>query len=100
MFGIPEWALGVGLIMIIGSLIRGRRPGVIDGLGRKRGWRETAQTLEDLERRLAAVEEAHGQGGAGAETERRIGELEERVDFTERLLAKQKDADRVGPPRT
>jgi len=28
--------------------------------------------------------------------QRRIGELEERVDFTERLLAKQRDADRLG----
>lgn len=100
MFGIPEWALGVGLIMIIGSLIRGRRPALVDGVGRKRNWRELAQTLEDLERRLAAVEETQGLGGAGADTERRVGELEERVDFTERLLAKQKDADRVGPPRT
>jgi len=26
----------------------------------------------------------------------RIAELEERVDFTERLLAKQRDADRLG----
>ncbi len=28
--------------------------------------------------------------------QRRVAELEERVDFTERLLAKQRDADRLG----
>ena len=29
----------------------------------------------------------------------RLGEVEERLDFTERLLAKQRDADRIAPPR-
>lgn len=104
MFGIPEWALGVGLIMIIGSLLRGRGSAPRDRLGRKRSWRDIAQSLEDLERRLAEVEEAQRQvgagGGGGAETERRVGELEERVDFTERLLAKQRDAERLAPPKT
>jgi len=28
----------------------------------------------------------------------RLGELEERVDFAERLLAKERVADRLGPP--
>ena len=28
----------------------------------------------------------------------RLGELEERVDFAERLLAKNREADRLGPP--
>jgi hypothetical protein len=28
----------------------------------------------------------------------RLAELEERVDFTERLLAKQREADRLAPP--
>jgi len=27
----------------------------------------------------------------------RLGELEERVDFTERMLARQKETDRLGP---
>jgi hypothetical protein len=38
-----------------------------------------AQTLEDMQRRL--------------------GELEERVDFAERLLAKQRDSERLASPR-
>ncbi len=33
-----------------------------------------------------------------AEVQHRLGELEERVDFAERLLAKERVADRVGPP--
>ncbi|TLY54313.1 MAG: hypothetical protein E6K55_06055 [Gemmatimonadetes bacterium] len=28
-----------------------------------------------------------------------VSELSERMDFTERLLAKQRDAERVGPPK-
>ena len=30
----------------------------------------------------------------------RLGELEERVDFTERLLAKHRDGERLAPPRS
>jgi len=30
---------------------------------------------------------------------REVAELAERVDFTERLLAKQRDAERLAPPR-
>ena len=29
----------------------------------------------------------------------RVSELEERVDFTERVLAKQREAPRIGPPQ-
>jgi hypothetical protein len=29
-----------------------------------------------------------------------VGELAERVDFTERLLAKQRDGERLAPPRS
>ena len=46
-------------------------------------------------------------GGAGTEEvmgaledlRREVAELAERVDFTERLLAKQREAERLGPPR-
>ena len=33
------------------------------------------------------------------ELKRRLAEVEERLDFTERLLARERDADRLGPPR-
>jgi hypothetical protein len=34
-----------------------------------------------------------------AQVRQQVGELAERVDFTERLLAKQKDGARLAPPR-
>ena len=49
-----------------------------------------AARVEELERRVDELE-------AG---QRRLAELEERLDFAERLLAKQRDADRLGPPRS
>jgi len=42
----------------------------------------------DTERLLAEVDEL----------KRRLAEAEERLDFTERLLAKDRDAQRVAPP--
>jgi hypothetical protein len=43
----------------------------------------------DAERLLAEVDEL----------KRRLAEAEERLDFTERLLAKERSADRLAPPR-
>lgn len=51
-----------------------------------RGPRDDAGHLEAL---LEAVEQLR----------REVAELAERVDFTERLLAKQREAERLGPPR-
>jgi hypothetical protein len=34
------------------------------------------------------------------EVQHRLGELEERLDFAERVLAKERVAERLGPPRT
>ena len=50
---------------------------------------EERQTLEDLETRFGELDEL----------KQRIGELEERVDFAERLLAKQRDGQRLNPPQ-
>ena len=50
---------------------------------------EERQTLEDLETRFGELDEL----------KQRMGELEERVDFAERLLAKQRDGQRLGPPQ-
>lgn len=43
----------------------------------------------DTERLLAELDEL----------KRRLAEAEDRLDFTERLLAKERDADRLAPPR-
>lgn len=56
--------------------------------------------------RLQAQRDA-AKGGAGQEqvleaieeVRREVAELAERVDFTERLLAKSRESDRLGPPR-
>jgi len=45
------------------------------------------QASDDVQSRLAELDEV----------KHRLGELEERVDFAERLLAKQRDAERLGP---
>jgi len=45
------------------------------------------RTLEDVEACFAELDQL----------KQRVSELEERVDFVERLLAKQRDAQRLGP---
>jgi len=50
---------------------------------------ERGQTLDDVQARLAELDELN----------RRMSELEERVDFAERLLAKQREAQRLRPPQ-
>jgi len=47
------------------------------------------ETLEELRLRLAQVDEL----------QQRVGELEERVDFAERILAQQHESERLGLPR-
>lgn len=95
---IPTWAIGVALIVFVSAMaqVLGRGQGLRGRLGKFRGG-------EDHERRIADLEESHRQLAAGsgdtAELERRIGELEERLDFAERMLTKQKDAERLGPPK-
>lgn len=60
---------------------------------------------------LAAYANRHGGGGGGGggdserlagaleALERRLAEVEERLDFAERLLARERPADRLAPPR-
>lgn len=56
----------------------------------------------DTRRALAPDELAALRAELDAEFEQvrqQVGELAERVDFTERLLAKQRDGERLAPPR-
>jgi len=92
----------IGLALVIGVTI------VLSGpVGKAlaewiRGWTRTDQQWMamkagkhgvalggDAERLLAEVDEL----------KRRLAEAEERLDFTERLLAKDRDAQRLAPPR-
>jgi len=92
----------IGLALVIGVTI------VLSGpVGKAlaewiRGWTRTDQQWMamkaakhgvalggDAERLLAEVDDL----------KRRVAEAEERLDFTERLLAKDRDAQRLAPPR-
>jgi hypothetical protein len=79
--GIPEWALGVGLIIVLGAVTKivvrlfvpeSARPNLRLPFG------DQADQLDQLKQR--------------------VSELEERLDFTERMLASQREAGRLDPP--
>jgi len=53
-----------------------------------------------LESRLGEVEELRSKLGEREDVHRRLAELEEWVDFTEGLLAKQRDGERLAPPQS
>jgi hypothetical protein len=89
MFGLPEWAVGVGAVLIVVTTLQVVYVRLMPPEYRRRRWKEEPlQASEDLQRRLAELDDVM----------RRLGEVEERVDFAERLLAKQRDAERLGPP--
>lgn len=107
MFGVPEWAIGIVFIILASSVARAvfrvvAPPGSgppVPKWGRKAHPRELAQALDDVQRRLGELEEAQRRLGAGEDVEARLSEVEERLDFTERLLAKQRDPGRLDPPK-
>jgi len=83
MWYIPSWAAGVAVIIFAVSLgqaltrlLGGRRPP--SGRGAPPDMTEFRDAL--------------------AQVQQRLGELEERLDFAERLLAQQRDGERLGPP--
>ncbi len=86
MWGIPDWAIGIGVIIVAGSIGNALRL----MLGGETGSRRRGRGRSELENTPVQGSE---------EVQRRLNELEERMDFAERLLAKQRDADRVNPPK-
>jgi hypothetical protein len=79
MFFIPSWAVGVALIIIATQVAR-----VISGRSSRRGMPPANDgEISELRQNLEAMQT-------------RMTELEERVDFAERLLTKQREADRLG----
>jgi hypothetical protein len=105
MFGIiPEWAVGVAFIMLaisVGRMLSGRGAPAERFRGRKASLRDLGEAMQDVQRRLSELEEAQRRlgEGAGEDMQSRLSEIEERLDFTERLLAKQRDADRLDSPK-
>jgi len=103
MFGIPDWAVGVGFIIMavsIGKALAGRF-GPPDRLRGPRGSRrDLAQAVDDLQKRVGGSEDVQTRLDALEDMQRRLADVEERLDFAERMLAKQRDAERVAPPRS
>jgi len=93
MLGIPEWALGVAAILAVVSVLKVVTARLMPpGYRRPRSMRdmmlgETPAEREEMQVRLAELDEL----------KRRVGELEERVDFAERLLARHREGERLQP---
>jgi flagellar capping protein FliD len=86
-WGIPGWALGVGIIIIASTLSKALVPYLkaqahrVEREGSSDG--DTARLSEQL-----------------AEVQQRLGEMEERLDFAERMIAQQRESERLGPPKS
>ncbi len=100
MFGIPEWALGVGFIIVVGSIAKalGGRSGPVFG-GPRRSRRDLAQAVEELQKRVGGSDDVQTRLDALEDVQRRLADVEERLDFAERMLAKQRDVERIVPPK-
>jgi len=102
MFGIPEWAVGVGFIIVAVSIAKAvaGRIGPPDRHGRPRGSRrDLARAVEDLQQRVGGSDDAQTRLDALEDVQRRLADVEERLDFAERMLAKQRDVERIVPPK-
>jgi len=90
MLVIPEWAIGVSFIVVViavaNTIFFRRARTARTGAGA--GGHDLTAAVEGLQKRLDALEEG----------QRRVAELEERLDFAERLLARQRD-ERLAPPK-
>jgi hypothetical protein len=90
---IPDWAVGAVVIIAFVSVAH-----VVAGwLGQPFGWQRSDRKRPPAQRDVVPDDVRAGE----VETmQRRIAELEERLDFAERLLAQRRDAERVAPPKT
>ena len=96
MFGVPAWAVGV--VAILGGV--GLMAFLIelgDGLKRRAlGMRHESRGPHTVVgvHMGSATPEALAAPGAVEDLERRVAELEERLDFAERMLAQRNEAER------
>ncbi len=101
---IPAIAM-IAIVLVIGTTLVLRGP-----MGKAlaewiRGWSKTDEQWLAFK----AAKQGIALGATGADAERlfaevdelrhRLTEVEERLDFTERLLAKERQAERLAPPR-
>ena len=85
MWIIPSWAIGTAFVVCVVACAQVVVRRLIGSTDKRAG--ETP-TEPDVARLTQALDEV----------QRRLGELEERMDFAERLLAKERVADRLSPP--
>ena len=101
MFGIPEWALGVGVIIIAGAIARSLSFAIAPGRaeerlrGRKASLRDLAKEIDDIRGKVEGGGDLQQRLEQLEDVQRRLSEVEERLDFAERLLAKQRDVERL-----
>jgi hypothetical protein len=82
---IPSWAIGMAFLVVVTA--------VAQVIMRRLVGRPTRGAGQNaIEPEVARLTQAL------ADAQHRLGELEERVDFAERVLAKERGAERLGPP--
>ena len=85
MWVIPSWAIGTAFVICVvacAQVVVRRLIGSTEKSARQN------PTEPDVARFTQALDDM----------QRRLGELEERMDFAERLLAKERTAERLSPP--
>ena len=103
MFGIPDWAFGVAVIVMaisIGKAIAGRIGPPDVPRGPRGSRRHLAQAIDELQKRVGGSEDVQSRLDALEDVQRRLADVEERLDFAERMLAKQRNAERIAPPKS
>ena len=98
---IPAWAIGVvvscvglGLMVVVIQLGETLKSGIMRSRRESRG----PQTVIGMHVGTGSGEPAP-QPEVMEDLQRRVAELEERVDFAERLLAQRPERDKLVPPR-
>jgi hypothetical protein len=101
MFGIPAWAIGVvtilggvGLMAFLISVGDGLRRRMLGGKAESRG----PHTVIGMHVGTGG-DDSTPQPEVLEDLQRRVAELEERLDFAERVLAKRADPEKLVPPR-
>lgn len=86
MWIIPSWAIGVAFLIVV--------TGTVQTVARRLTGRVGGGQGKDVSEPLSRVEQVL------ADVQRRLLELEERMEFAERLLARERDEARLAPPKT
>ena len=99
MFGLPMEI--VGPVIGMGAIILFVAAGIVMMrlLTSKITQHELKSRVVDPTERDHILEDVQGRFGELDQLKQRISELEERVDFAERLLSKQREGRRLGPPQ-